>query len=158
MSGRSERRTEKAGRGAGRPRSAVRPRVSSTSAPVAANVAAARSYHEHAPAPATWRRPSRRSSAIADERVREVAGERRAADLVVDDAELVALAREPQHGGDEVAAVGAEQPGGADDRVRAGRGGGDRVLAGELGAAVARSAARVAADSVYGALPVPSKT
>ena len=69
MSGRSERRTEKAGRGAGRARSAVRPRVSATSVPVAANVAAARSYHEHAPAPATWRRPVEALLGDPDERL-----------------------------------------------------------------------------------------
>ena len=71
-----------------------------------------------------------------DERVGEVAGERRAAELVVDDAQRVALAGEAEHGRDEVPAVAAEQPGGADDRVLVGRGRRDGVLTGELGAPV----------------------
>ena len=80
------------------------PRSSATSAPVAANAAAARSCHEHAPPPATWRRPSSRCSAICTS-AGEVARERRAADLVVDHRQRVALAREAEHRGDEVPAV-----------------------------------------------------
>ena len=55
-----------------------------------------------------------------DERGREVAGEGGAADLVGDDVDLVAVLGELEHGRDEVLAVRAEQPGGADDRVLAG--------------------------------------
>ena len=70
-----------------------------------------------------------------DERGREVAGPRRAAALVGDDADLVARLREGEHGVDEVRAPGAVQPCRAADRVR-GAGLRDGSLAGELGAPV----------------------
>jgi len=59
----------------------------------------------------------------------------RTAELVPDDAKRVAVAPEPQHRAHEVAAAGAEHPGGAQDRVaRAGRD--HRLLAGKLGPAI----------------------
>ena len=62
-------------------------------------------------------------------------GPGRAADLVGDDADLVALVAEREHRVDEVAPAGAEQPGGAHDRVLVG-GGGDLLLAGQLRATI----------------------
>ena len=129
--GRRRRGAARAGRGRRSGRGRARRRL-----PVAANVAAARSYHEQAPAPATWRSPSRRSSAIrtsACARCPVNVGQPTWSSTTLSSSRSP---REPQHGGDEVAAVRAEQPGGADDRVRAGRRGGDGLLAGELGAAV----------------------
>ena len=103
----------------------------------AANVAAARSYHEQEPPPATWRTPAERAlgdrARSAGARWPVKVGQPTWSSTTV---ELVALAGEPQHRGDEVRAVRAEQPGGAHDRVRAGRGGRDGALARELGAAV----------------------
>ena len=58
---------------------------------------------------------------------------------------------EAQHRLDEVAAADAEQPGGADDEVAL-VGGGDRLLAGELGAAVGRERRRLVALHVGRAL------
>ena len=72
-----------------------------------------------------------------DERVGQVAGPRGAADLVGDDADLVALGAEAQHRVDEVAAAGAEDPGGPHDRVSR-RGVGDLLLPAQLGQPVDR--------------------
>ncbi len=69
------------------------------------------------------------------EPVGEVPGVGGRADLVADDEDLVLVGREAQHRLDEVAAADAEQPGGADDEVAL-VGGGGRLLAGQLGAAV----------------------
>ena len=71
-----------------------------------------------------------------DQRRGEVAGVCGTAELVVDYRDLVALGAEPQHRVDEVLAVRAEHPRGADDRVRRRRGGLDGALAGELRAPV----------------------
>src|SRR5580700_8777399 len=69
---------------------------------------------------------------------RQMAGERRAAHLVVDDHELVALAREPEDGRRKAGTEGAEQPGRAHDRVAAGRLHSHLALPGELRTAVRR--------------------
>ena len=84
------------------------------------------------------RRAGRRAAALGDrdQRGGEVAGVGRAAELVVDHGHLVALGAEPQHRVDEVLAVRAEHPRGADDRVRRRRRGRHRALARELGAPV----------------------
>ena len=95
----------------------------------------ARSHHVHWPPPATCRTPRRRCLGDLHQRRREMAGVGRAAELVVDHRDLVALGAEPQHRVDEVLAVRAEHPRGADDRVdRATRR--HRELARELGAPV----------------------
>ena len=57
------------------------------------------------------------------------------APLVVDDAKLLALGRQAQHGFDEVAAARGIHPAGAKDQVRATTGG-DSLLAFELGGAI----------------------
>ena len=123
------------------------------SMPVSSNVASARSSHEQRPPPATCRTPVGAALGDLDERGREVAGVRRAADLVVDDGDLVALGAEPQHRVDEVAAVRAEQPRGADDRGAAAR---PRRRRARRRASSARrpSAARSAASSAYGSARV----
>src|ERR1700741_2936877 len=64
-----------------------------------------------------------------------VAGMGRAADLVVDDADRVALAAQSQHGAYEIRAAWAENPGSAQDRVT--RAGGLHCqFAGKLAAAI----------------------
>ena len=54
-----------AGRGAGRPNSAVLTRLTAQSVPVRSNAATARSYQEQRPPPATCRTPVRRRSATS---------------------------------------------------------------------------------------------
>ena len=101
---------------------------------------AARSNHVQRPPPAAWKIPVASRSASVDQRRGEMAGPGRAALLVGDDLDRVALGGEPQDRVDEVLAVGAEQPRGARDRVvRVRRG--DLALAGELRAAVGRARA-----------------
>ena len=157
---RVEPRTEYAGRGAGAPNAAVVVGWTVTSSPAAANVATARSRHVHWPPPATCRTPCERCSAIVISAGGQVAGVGRAAELVVDHGELVARGGELEHRVDEVLAVRAEDPGGADDRVRRGRGGLHRELARELRAPVGADRAggrvlgvrlgRVAGEDVVG--------
>jgi hypothetical protein len=76
-----------------------------------------------------------------DEPVREVNAGGRGAELVVDDAHLVAVAREPQHRVDEVASAEPEETGGADDEVGRVRLGG-RALPLELRRPVGRERRR----------------
>src|SRR5262249_9663818 len=61
---RVEPSTEKAGRGAGRGNSALVQAATATGIPAGANVATARSYQEHCPAPVTCSTPWVRASAI----------------------------------------------------------------------------------------------
>ena len=82
-----------------------------------------------------WMPVSLRALGELDQRAGEMAGPRRAADLVGHDGDLVALRAEREHRVDEVAAAGAEQPRRAHDRVR-GVGRATRALARELRRAV----------------------
>ena len=77
-----------------------------------------------------------------DQRPGEMPGERRRADLVVDDGELVALRRQVQDGGRKARSAGAEQPGRADDRVLARRLQRDLELTGQLRSPVHRQRPR----------------
>ena len=77
-----------------------------------------------------------------EQRRRQMTGEGRAADLVLDDGELIARGPGAQDGGGKAGAAGAEQPRGADDRVRPRRGLGHRQLARELATTVFRSRSR----------------
>ena len=98
------RRRSRQGAAPGRPRSAVRPRVQRRRRRrCAAKVAAARSYQEHAPPPATWRMPVAARSASATSAAARwpvKVGQPTWSSTTVS---VVALAREAQHGGDEVA-------------------------------------------------------
>src|SRR4029077_3408006 len=71
----------------------------------------------------------------ADDAVGEVPGVGGRADLVADDEDLAVIGGEAQHGLDEVAPTGPEQPGGADDEVAL-VGSAGRLLPGQLAAAV----------------------
>ena len=66
-----------------------------------------------------------------EDRLGKIAGRGRPAGLVVDDAKLVALGAEPEHGLDEIGAERAIDPGRAQDQVLA-VGGADGALAGLL--------------------------
>ena len=124
--------TPGAGRGAGtRPWCRAR---RGCSEPARAKISRANSNHEQEPEAATWWTPKSSVPASSDERLGEVAGEGRAADLVVDHPHL---GPQPEHRLDEVLAAGAEQPRGARDEV-ARVGLGRRALARELGAPVRR--------------------
>ena len=123
---------------------------------------AARSYQEHAAAAGDVQHAGRAArSAIVDERGREVAGVGRAADLVVDDGDLVALGGEPQHRGDEVLAVRRRTPRrcGRSRGSRRGLGDGDarrrawsarRRRRGPVGSASTYGSVRVAVEDVVG--------
>ena len=74
--------------------------------------------------------PTHAGHSVADERSRG-----RRAELVGDDAQFAALAREPRDGAQEVLPLGRIDPGGAHDQERA-AGAADFVLAGKLGRAV----------------------
>ena len=78
----------------------------------------------------------RLASSYADERLREVPGERRAPDLVVDHLELVPFRRESQDRRREARTAHTEQPRGPHDRVALGRFRRHPALAGQLRAAV----------------------
>ena len=111
---RSLRRTELAGRGAGRPSSAVVIRRTRQSRPASSKIASANSAHVHSPPAATWYVPCG-SSRTPVRRFREMADERRRAALVVDDRHLVLLRAELEHRPHEVLARPAEEPRGAHD-------------------------------------------
>ena len=127
---------EKAGRWAGRPRSAVVCGSTRQAIPASSNVAIARSNHVHEPAAGDVQDAGQAALGDVDQRGREVAGVGRAAGLVVDHGDLVALGADAAHRVDEVLAVRAEDPGGANDRAAGPPAVGHRLLAGELGAPV----------------------
>ena len=131
--GRSLRSTQYAGRGAGRPSSAVVIRRTAQSIPASSKIASANSAHVQSPSAATCQTPGGSSTQLA-RRGGEMPDVRGRAALVVDHRHLVALGAEAQHRADEVRARPAEEPRRADD---------PRVLAGsrfrrELRAAVHR--------------------
>jgi len=70
-----------------------------------------------------------------EDRLRKIAGRGRPPGLVVDDASLVALGAQPEHGLDEIGAERAVDPGRAQDQVLA-VGGADGALAGFLAARI----------------------
>ena len=111
---RSLRRTEFAGRGAGRPSSAVVIRRTRQSRPASSKIASANSAQVHSPPAATWYVPWG-SSRTRLRRFREMADERRRAALVVDDRHLVLLRAELEHRPHEVLARPPEEPRGAND-------------------------------------------
>ncbi len=113
---RSERSTEYAGRGAGRPSSAVVIGRTRHSIPASSKIARASSNQLHSPSAATCqtpRSPRSTSPRAAAARWPDVG---RAADLVVDDGDLVPFAPEPQHRAHEVVPGRPEEPRRADDQ------------------------------------------
>ncbi len=111
---RSERSTEYAGRGALAPNSAVEIRRTRQSSPASAKIASANSAQVHSPGRREVVDAERPPGDLLRGR-REVAGVGRAAALVVDDGDLVALGAEAQHRPDEVVADRPEEPRGAHD-------------------------------------------
>ena len=118
-----------AGRGARAPNSAVVIRRTRQSRPASSKIASAKSAQVQSPSAATCQTPY--GGAAVDELARrrgQVPDVGRAAPLVVDDRDLVALGAEPQHRADEVVPGRAEEPRAAHDPRRLAR----RGLAVEL--------------------------
>ena len=120
--GSTARRARSAARcrpGAARARELLGGRPHLAAEPDAATIACANSNHEHCSAGGHVQHADRRvAPRQLHQRRRQVAGEGRAADLVGDDPQLVALGGEPQDRLRKAAAAGAEQPRGAHDRMR----------------------------------------
>ena len=107
----SLRRIDTAGRGARAPNSAVVILRTRQSRPASSKIASAKSAQVQSPPAATCQRPkgcpASTSSRVAAGEVPDVG---RAAALVGDDRDLVALGSEPEHRADEVVAGRAEEP------------------------------------------------